>query len=75
MLRVDEYSVNAMKSVLQRFLPNYVDMGFNLPTNYTYEHYSWIPGFSWSIDYQDIVYTDFDLNMNDVTFELTRMED
>lgn len=30
---------------------------------------------SWSIDFQDIMYTDLKLNMNDVTFELTRMEE
>ena len=75
MLRVDEYSVDAMKNVIARYLPTYVNSGLNLPRNYTYEYNSYIPGFSWAIDYQDIVYTDFDLNMSEVKFELTRMED
>jgi hypothetical protein len=46
-----------------------------MPTNFTYEYNSYIPGFSWALDLEDIVYTDFDLRMNDVVFELTRMEE
>ena len=46
----------------------------NLPTNLTYGYHSSIPGFSWTIDFEDIKYSKFDLDMNEVKFELTRME-
>ena len=46
-----------------------------LPKNFSYSYESYIPGLSWSIDLEDIAYTDFKLNMNEVKFELTRMEE
>jgi hypothetical protein len=64
MLRVDEYSVDAMKNVLGRVLPTYVGSGLNLPSSYHYEYNSYIPGLSWSIDYEDIVYSEFSLDMS-----------
>jgi hypothetical protein len=74
MLRVDEYSVNAFKSVFQRELPDNIVSVFNLPDEYHYKYSSYLPGCSWSVDYEDIEYTDLDLRLEDITFELTRMD-
>ena len=74
MLRVDEYSVDAFKSVFQRYLPNEIVSTFNLPSEYHYKYKTGVPGLSWSIDYEDIQYKDLDLRLEDITFELTRMD-
>lgn len=72
MLRVDEYSVDAMKQVFEKYLPNYVESSIDMPKNFTYEYNTWVPGMSFAIDWEDISYTDFDLHMEEVSFELTR---
>jgi len=76
MLRVDEYSVNAMKSVLSRYLHKELsETPFDLmPTDYHYKYNSRIPGASWAFDFTNIEYSDLDLRMEDIKFDLTRMD-
>lgn len=74
MLRVDEFSVEAMKSVITRLLPVYVHQDMGLPSEYHYEYTSRIPGLDWKVDWEDIKYSDLDLKMEDIRFELTRMD-
>jgi hypothetical protein len=76
MLRIDEYSVEAMKSVISRHIPKNESYFDNVPMikDFTYKYNSRLPGCDWSVDWTDIKYSDLDLEMDDVTFELTRMD-
>ena len=76
MLRVDDYSIDAMKRVMNKhFAHELVDEPEKmLPSEYHYEYNSYLPGCSWAIDYENIQYSDLDFRLEDITFELTRME-
>lgn len=51
MLRVDEFSIEAMKSVMARLLPVYVHEDMGMPHEFHYEYDSYIPGADWQIDW------------------------
>ena len=74
MLRVDEFSLEAMKSVMSRFLPVYVHEDLGMPKEFHYEYDSKIPGADWQMDWEDIEYTSLNLKMEDIKFSLTRMD-
>jgi hypothetical protein len=70
-LRSDMQSIDAYKMVMEKFLPNYLNIDFELPKEYTYEYNSFI-GMDWRIEWTDIVYSMIDLHMDRVKFELTK---
>lgn len=76
MLRVDELSINAMRSVIQRYVSKelYETPYDLLPHKYRYNYKSRIPGMSWELILDDIKYSDLDLNLEDIKFDLTRMD-
>jgi hypothetical protein len=45
-----------------------------MPTDYHYKYKSRIPGASWAFDFENIEYSDLDLRMEDIKFDLTRMD-
>lgn len=71
-VRVDQASIDATKSVLHKFLPKYLMIDMGLPKNYNYTYESklghWL---DWEFAWSDIIYSEIDLDMNDVTFALT----
>jgi hypothetical protein len=75
MLRVDESSFEAMKSVISRTLPHELassQSNNKMPEEFHYKYDSRMPGCSWAIDWENIEYSDLDLRPDDITFELTR---
>ena len=63
MLRIDDYSVEAMKSVMQRTIPQELisEPTIIMPEEYHYKYDSRLPGCSWAIDWENIQYSDLDL--------------
>jgi hypothetical protein len=70
-VRLEESTINAMKGNLQRFLPRYIPVDKDLPTEYSYKMtYFYI--FSWTFEWTKIKYNVPTLDMKDVKVELTR---
>ena len=60
-LKVDQTSVNSFKKIAGRYLPGYLSADLNLPKNYTYSPVNKIWGLEWDITWEDISYSDIDL--------------
>ena len=73
-LRVDQRSVDATKRVLSKFLPKYLNIDLELPKEFNFGYESKI-GLDWDIQWTDIIYSEIDLAMDEVKFELTQQFD
>lgn len=71
---MDQTSIDATKHFLTQFLPKYLNIDLELPKEYHYEYKSKIL-LDWIIDWTDIKYSEIDLDMSKVTFELTQLND
>lgn len=72
MLRIDQTSIDALKRVCERYLPNYFNVDLEIPEQYYYHFDSSVTdSLDWSISWTDIQYSNFDLDMEDVVFELS----
>ena len=67
MLRVDRSSVNSMKKVFGKYLPNKLAIDLELPKTYMYD-YNKIWGMEFRFTYKDISYGEIKLDMDDVKF-------
>jgi hypothetical protein len=72
MVRLEQQTLDSMKTVLQKFLPKYVNEGLKMPDHYHFEFGLLHDLLTWKIDWTDITYTPVDLDIEDVKFELTR---
>ena len=45
-----------------------------MPHDYYYKYDSRIPGMSWALDFENIEYSDLDLELDKIKFELTKMD-
>jgi hypothetical protein len=57
--------------VLTKFLPKYLNIDLELPKEFNFGYESKI-GLDWDINWTDIVYSEIDLAMDEVKFELTQ---
>jgi len=56
LLKLDAYSINAMKGIAQDLLPKVLVVDLGLPESYTYEWHNALPGFSWDFTWDNINY-------------------
>lgn len=73
-LKVDQTSVNSFKKIAGRYLPGYLSADLNLPKNYTYAPMNQIWGLEWDITWEDISYSNIDLEFEKVQCDLVDNE-
>jgi hypothetical protein len=71
-LRLEQDTLDSLKLVMDKFLPNYIEHDLNLPSSFHYELPMPLDFLSWKIDWTDIVYDTPTLDIKDVKLELTR---
>ena len=73
-LKVDQTSVNSFKKIAGRYLPGYLSADLNLPKNYTYKPMNQIWGLEWDLTWEDISYSNIDLEFEDVKCDIVDNE-
>ena len=72
MLRLDQASVNGFKHAMTQFLPHYVNFDLDLPTEYHYSIGFLSDYLAAHVTWDDITYSQADLDIADVRLDLTR---
>lgn len=68
-LRIRERQMDAFKMAMSRFLPYYLNVDMQLPTEYSYHIDMFMDILSWDIDWKNITYTKADLDIKDIKLE------
>ena len=71
-LRLEQKTLDATKSALSQFLPQFVNHKLPLPKTYHYEFGLFFDLLSYQVDWTNITYSEIDLDVADVKLELTR---
>ena len=71
-VRLEQQTLDSMKTVMEKFLPGYVNNDLQLPDSFHYELFPKLGAWGWIIDWTDITYSVVDLDIRDVKIELSR---
>lgn len=71
-MRLEQKTVNTLKTSMEQFLPKYVNTNLNMPTEYHYEFGMFLDILTWKVDWTDISYKEVNLDVADVKLNFTR---
>ena len=72
MVRLEQNTINQFKNAMEQFLPHYMNFDVNLPHEYHNKFNLFFDSFRMSLDWNNITYSDVDLDIADIQLELKR---
>ena len=70
-MRLEQRTIDSVKTAMQEFLPHYINVDANLPETYHYEFGMFYNLLQWRVTWTDIEYTTADLDIADVQINLS----
>jgi len=71
-MRIEQHSINQVKKAMEEFLPHYLNVDMQLPTEYEYTFSLMFDLLVWNVKWTNIQYSEAQLDIGDIQIALTR---